>query len=101
MFRSMVVAMDPQHGLILLTDQEDHPDEIWLRCQRRPYIEGAKWYTAYPFSGGAISVQKESLAKHLRPVHEMDIEMATEGEDFNPATPTILGIWAEMNGETA
>ena len=101
MSRSMVVAMDPQHGLILLTDEETFPSQDWLDIQRKPYTKGAKWFTAYPFSGGAISVQKESLAKQFRPVHEMDIEMATEGEDFNPATPTILKIWAEMNGETS
>ena len=99
--RTMQVAIDPRHGLIFLTDQEDQPTEDWLRHQNQFYKKGCKWYTAYPFSGGAISVQKECLAKHFRPVHEMDIDIATETDGYNPAKQTILDIWAEMNGKTA
>ena len=92
--RAIILHRDGSECILGAAD-EDKPSAEWIAMQTIPFGEDALFYTAYPLSGGACSVDLKTVT-FVREATWKDIEKATTfrpKEFFNPAAKTILSLW--------
>lgn len=79
--------------MALLSNKEVFPSAEWLAMQTKTPVAGAKWFTAWPLSGGQMSVQDDpSVFDVVEEVADATtIHHCCEGtfHGFNPAAQAI------------
>lgn len=93
-----LIKINRSGELALLTNIQEFPPSHWLAYQRETPLQGKNWHRAWPINGGEMLAQEDTY-EILRVATKEDIEMATNGNRFNPAAISIADYYFESRND--